>query len=156
MAFIVRSWAKFGACNYCYVNSAFLNILSSTKRFQMTFCIALQASVLNFNAKGRAAKDSDLLGGAIDGDEVKSKRSTLKRNSLVTPHFVLASYAKEKHNKKLYINIYHSGPTTYQVFALVFTFQRKKKSSHWWNYLPLHMFSFIWQENQEQRNFFLM
>ena len=119
MAFNVRSWVKFGACNYCYVNSAFLNILSYTKRFQMTFCIVLQGCVLNFNAKGWAAEDSDLLGRAIDGDEVKSKKSTLKRNSLVTPHFTLASYAKVK-QQKLYINI------TILVQPFI-------KSSHWFS-----------------------
>lgn len=139
-----------GLVNYCYVTSAFLNILSSTKRFQMTFWIVLQGSVLNFNAKGRVAKDSDLLGRAIDGDEVKSKKSILKRNSLVTPHFLLASYAKERETQqKSYINI------TILVQPFIksshwFSPSKKKKSSHCGIIYLLHIFSFIRQENQEQ------
>ena len=129
MAFNVRSWVKFGACNYCYVNSAFLNILSYTKRFQMTFCIVLQGCVLNFNAKGWAAEDSDLLGRAIDGDDVKSKKSTLKRNSLVTPHFTLASYAKVKHNKN-FISILPFWSNHLSSLHIGFHLQKKKKSLH--------------------------
>ena len=153
MAFNVRSWVKFGACNYCYVNSAFLNILSYTKRFQMTtFCIVLQGCVLNFNAKGWAAEDSDLLGRAIDGDDVKSKKSTLKRSSLVTPHFTLASYAKVKHNKN-YISILPFWSNHLSSLHIGFHLQKKKKKKV---FTLVELFTsctcspLFWQENQEQ------
>lgn len=127
-----------GLVNYCYVTSAFLNILSSTKRFQMTFWIVLQGSVLKLQRKGSGGKRFWL---AWKGNRWGwSKVQKVYSEKELTSHspFLIGILCKRKRNTtKVIYQYYHSGPTIYQVFTLVFTFKKKKKKVFTlWNYLP--------------------